>query len=114
MHASGGKKCPPYIGILAHLEIQYLPPLYTGTGCIGVLACGGTGLTTDAAIQIHHHCVACHDLYLSPGDIDPHQIGAGAGGVGQIEQHGDQRIHARHLEFPGQRRGPVIELANQQ
>ena len=51
---------------------------------------------------------------FGPANLHPHDVGARAGGVGQIQRHRGQAVHARHAEILGERRGPVVELADQQ
>ena len=42
------------------------------------------------------------------------QVGAGASGVGEVEQHRHQRVHAGSGEVLGEGRRPVVELADHQ
>ena len=103
-----------YVRITAGLEVEHLAPFHRRRGGVGVPAGRRAGLATDAAFQIRHHAPACHDCRLQPRDLDLDQVGGRAGGVGEIEQHGHQRIHAGEVEVLGERRRPVVELADDQ
>ena len=48
------------------------------------------------------------------GDLHTHNVGAGAGRIGEVERHRRERVHAGHAEIPGKRRRPVFELTEQE
>ena len=58
--------------------------------------------------------VIVHVAPRLPCDADPHDVRAGARRVGEVERHRRERIHARHAEVLGERRRPVVELADQE
>jgi hypothetical protein len=114
VHAGHGQEAAAHVGKLAGLDVEHAPPLDSRRCRIGVLAGRGAGLAADAAAQVdgHHiagHACTFHTLPSCAPDLD--DVGAGAGGIGQLQRHRRDGVQAGHVEVLGEGRGPVVELA---